>query len=107
MYVVVREPRQFRETKCFSPFKNCFWRKGWRKNSEKNLTSSSHSDRPIKLVHVTIDALTGLKSRFCDIFGSSSCVLRTLKIVSGEGSGRKILEKIQGALLTWIYRSSY
>jgi len=48
----------------FSPFKNCFWRKEWRKNSEKNLRPSSHSDLPIELVHVTIGASTGLKLRY-------------------------------------------
>ena len=46
-----------------------------------------------------------------DFYCFSSCLLwtscrvfRTLKIVSGERNGRKILEKIQGVLLTWTYR---
>jgi len=42
----------------FSPFKNCFWREEWKKNSEKNLRPSSNSDLPIELVHIAIGALT-------------------------------------------------
>jgi len=64
-FVGVSFPKTFCTLKSrFSPFKNCFWRKEWRENSEKNSTPSSYSDLPIELVHVAIGALTGLKSRF-------------------------------------------
>ena len=48
----------------FSLFNNCFWRRKWRKNSEKRSRYSSHSDLSIESLHVAIGALVGLKSRF-------------------------------------------
>jgi len=61
-----------------------------------------------RLVHEVVPAKnpTDLKSRFCDIFVLLSPVFHTLKIVSGEGNGGKILKKILGVLLTQAYRLS-
>jgi len=47
----------------FSNFKNCFWRRKWRENSEKN-ARCPHADLSIESLHVAIGALIGLKSHF-------------------------------------------